>query len=408
MSNSFLPYARQDIDDDDIAAVVSVLRGETLTTGPAVAELEKEFTRHTGARFAVASSSGTAALHLATLAVGLEPGDVAIVPSTTFLATANAVRYVGGEVVFADVDPETGLMGKEHLIEALGRAGSRARAVYPVHLAGQCVDMAALQPVAKRHGLFVIEDACHALGTRVAGIEVGKCQSSDIAVFSLHPAKIVAMGEGGVTTTNDRRLAARMERLRSHGMTRRPEEFANADLAFDIRGEPNPWYYEMPEIGFNYRAPDILCALGASQMRKLPRFAERRRALARQYDAALAALAPLVRPIARVPDCEPAWHLYVVLVDFAGLGIDRRALMNRLRERGVGTQVHYIPVHRQPYYRDRYGDTPLPGADAYYARCLALPLYARMDDDDVDRVVEALSDEVRQATAGRAARPIKV
>jgi len=391
----FLPYGRQTVEDDDIAAVTQALRGDFLTTGPLVDRFEAAFAQRVGARFAVVCSSGTAAQHLTTLAMDLKPGAGAIVPAVTFLSTANAARYVGAEVIFADVAPDTGLMEAEHLRAALASAKD-ATAVFPVHLGGQCADMQAICDVARQNGLSVVEDACHAIGTTYetrAGeaVAVGTCAHSDMAVFSLHPVKTITMGEGGVITTNDPELAARLKRLRSHGMVRDAAFFVNSELAMDATGEANPWYYEMGEIGFNYRAPDINCALGLSQLSKLDRFVAARRALVDHYDRRLATLSPLVKPLSRTA-CMPGWHLYVALIDFQSAGMERAEFMAKLRERGVGSQVHYIPVHLQPYYRGRYGDAELPGAMAYYSRCLSLPLFPTMRDDDVDRVIDTLGE----------------
>jgi UDP-4-amino-4,6-dideoxy-N-acetyl-beta-L-altrosamine transaminase len=396
----FLPYGRHQIEDDDIAAVAAVLRGAYLTTGPTVEAFEEAFRAYVGAPHAVVCANGTAALHLAALALELGPEDVVIVPSVTFLATANAIRFVGGEVAFADVDPETGLLGPEQLAAAIGRAGNRVRAAFVVHLNGQTSDSPAIAEVARNRELSVVEDACHALGTRLThgGTEsrVGDCAHADLATFSFHPVKTIATGEGGMVTSRDPGLAERLRRLRAHGMVRAPERFEIRDQAFAADGSPNPWYYEMPEVGFNYRANDMQCALGLSQLAKIDRFSRTRRQLARRYDERLKSLGPIVRPIRRTPECDPVWHLYVVLIDFAALDRDRAQVMRVLQERGIGTQVHYIPVHRQPYYRRRYGDLDLPGADAYYARALTLPLFAGMDEGDVDRVVDALSDLVRK------------
>lgn len=399
----FLPYGRHQIDEDDIAAVVSVLRSDSLTGGPLVAEFERAFAERVGARFAVACANGTAGLHLATMALGIGPDDAAIVPTLTFLATANSARYVGAEVTFADVDAATGLMRPEDLKDAFARAGSRkAKAVIPVHLNGQCVDMEIVAEFAGRHGLRVIEDACHAIGatyrTRSGEeVRVGACRHSDMAVFSLHPVKTIAMGEGGVVTTNDPDLHATLLRLRNHGMVREASRFVQRDEAFDADGQPNPWYYEMPEPGYNYRASEIHCALGLSQLRKLDRFLLRRRELADTYDRALAPLAPLLQPIPRVARCASGWHLYVVQIDFSSAKASRGTFMRKLLDRGIGTQVHYLPVHRQPYYRSRYGNTRLPGADAYYAACLSLPFFPAMTDAEVGRVAATLADELAQA-----------
>jgi UDP-4-amino-4,6-dideoxy-N-acetyl-beta-L-altrosamine transaminase len=395
-----IPYGRHTIEDDDIAAVVDVLRGPALTGGAAVGRFEAALSKVTGAPHTVVCASGTAALHLAALGLTLGSGDAVVVPTVTFLATANAARFVGAEVRFADVDADTGLMTPETLEAALTRPSpGRPRAVFPVHLNGQVCDMAGIAAVAERHEIAVVEDSCHALGgaTRNDGrrVPVGAATMSAAACFSFHPVKTVAMGEGGAVTTRDPVLAERLRLLRSHGMTRDATGFADVAQAFDTSGEPNPWYYEMAEPGFNYRASDLQCALGASQLAKLGRFLGRRRALAARYDHALAPLAPLVRPIPRGPTEDDGWHLYVVLIDFAACGQTRAQVMERLRAAGIGTQVHYLPVHRQPYYRALYPDLILPGADAYYARCLSLPLFPDLGDEDVGRVVDALADAIQ-------------
>jgi UDP-4-amino-4,6-dideoxy-N-acetyl-beta-L-altrosamine transaminase len=396
LSQRFLPYGRHDIDEDDIAAVAAVLRGDWLTGGPAVEAFEAALAARVRAKHAVVCGSATAGLHLAMMALGLRDGERAIVPSVTFLATANAARYVGAEVVFADVDPGTALLTPATLEAAVARAEGKAKVVLPVHFGGRTVDLAGIAAVAERHGLAVVEDAAHAVGASYAPgnqprTPIGDCRYSRMAVFSFHPVKTIAMGEGGAITTNDPALRERLARFRSHGMTRDPAALQNRDLAFDSDGTPNPWYYEMDEPGYHYRATDIHCALGLSQLKKLDRFAERRRALLERYRRLLAPLSPVVRLTPAPTNCEPAWHLCSVLIDFAAAGRTRAQVMAALRERAIGSQVHYIPVHLQPYYRRRYGELSLPGAEAYYARCLSLPLFPGMADGDVDRVVEALT-----------------
>ena len=396
----FLPYGRQDVDQADIDAVTAVLRGDWLTQGPAVESFERALCERTGAAHAVSCANGTAALHLATLALGLGPGDAVVVPAVTFLATANAARYVGAEVAFADVDPGTGLMGPEQAeaaMERAERAGWRVRALAPVHFAGQTADMAGLGALAARHGLAVIEDACHAIGSvdvmpDERALPVGSGALDTLTAFSFHPVKTIAAGEGGAVTTNDPDLAARLRRFRNHGMERDPAAFEDREAAFDGSGSANPWYYEMAEPGFNYRLTDIHSALALSQLTRLDAFVERRRRLMDLYAERLAPLAPLVRPAVRVPWCRPAWHLCAVRIDFAAAGRTRAGVMADLRARGIGTQVHYIPVHRQPYWRKRCGDLALPGADAHYAQTLSLPLFPAMADADVDRVAGALAE----------------
>jgi UDP-4-amino-4,6-dideoxy-N-acetyl-beta-L-altrosamine transaminase len=379
----FLPYGHQTIDDDDVAAVAAALTDDFLTTGPRVEAFEDAFAAAVGARHAIACSNGTAALHLAMLALGVREGEVCIVPSITFLATANCARYVGAEVVFADVDPLSGLMTEATLADTVARCRSRKiAAVLPVHLRGDVAELPALRRIADETGAALVEDACHALGTRMAfdnvSAQAGDGRWGEMAVFSFHPVKTLTTGEGGMVTTADPLLARRLKLMRSHGMVRTE----GAD----------PWWYKMAEPGFNYRLPDLNCALGLSQLAKLPRFAERRRALARRYETALAPLAPLVRIAARPAWSDPVLHLMSVLIDFEAAGVGRAEVMAALKASGIGSQVHYIPVHRQPYYAARYGIADLPGADAWYARCLSLPLYPTMEDADVDRVAEALAD----------------
>jgi UDP-4-amino-4,6-dideoxy-N-acetyl-beta-L-altrosamine transaminase len=380
---SLLPYGRQTIEDDDIAAVVAALQADFLTTGPTVEAFETAFAEKVGARHAVACANGTAALHLAMLALEVRPGEAVVAPAITFLATANCARYVGAEVVFADVDPTSGLMTPQTLADALSRLdGRKLRAVLPVHLRGDAADLPGLATLAAEAGAVLVEDAPHALGTTMqfgnVAERVGDVRHSAMATFSFHPVKTIATGEGGMVTTNDPGLAERLTILRSHGMTRPPDA--------------DPWWYEMAEPGFNYRLPDILCALGLSQLAKLDRFAARRRALAAAYEAALAPLAPIVRLAARPAWSDPVLHLMCVLIDFEAAGHSRREVVDALKARGVGSQVHYIPVHRQPYYRERYGELSLPGAEAWYARCLSLPLYPGMADSDVDKVAGALRE----------------
>lgn len=381
--SGFLPYGRQTIEDDDIAAVAEALRGDFLTTGPTVEAFETAFAKKVGARHAIAVSNGTATLHLAMLALKIGEGDVCIAPSVTFLATANCARYVGAEVVFADVDPDSGLMTPETLAEALKRAaGRKVKAVLPVHLRGDVCALPSLKALADAAGAVLVEDAPHALGSigTFDGLAhpVGDGAYSSFASFSFHPVKTLATGEGGMLTTNDAALAERARLLRSHGMVRP----AGGD----------PWWYEMPELGFNYRIPDVLCALGLSQLNKLDRFVARRRELTALYARLLPERAPKARLATSPAHSNAALHLLTVLIDFEGLGLSRRAVVEALKAKGVGTQVHYIPVHRQPYYVNRQGLADLPGADAWYARCLTLPLYPAMTNGDVERVVDALAE----------------
>jgi UDP-4-amino-4,6-dideoxy-N-acetyl-beta-L-altrosamine transaminase len=389
---AFLPYGRQVIEDDDIAAVADALRGDYLTTGPAVARFEDAVARYVGAKHAVVCANGTAALHMAARALNLGQGTKVIVPAITFLATASAPHLNGAEIVFADVDPTTGLMTPETFSQALARAG-KADAVFNVHLNGQCGALEEIAAIARLHKMQIVDDACHTFGATFVGKDgasrIGANAHSDLSVFSFHPVKAIAMGEGGAVTTNDPAMAKRLIAARNHGMTRDAADFTNTQDAFDADGRPNPWYYELVEPEFNWRANDIQCALGLSQLRKLDRFLARRRSIVAAYDSLLAPFAPVLRPLSRTRACLPAWHLYVARIDFEAAGVARGALMRALSEDGIGTQVHYFPVHRQPYYAKR-AHAKLPGADRYYANALSLPLSAAMTADDVERVVEAL------------------
>ncbi|WP_339748839.1 UDP-4-amino-4,6-dideoxy-N-acetyl-beta-L-altrosamine transaminase [uncultured Maricaulis sp.] len=382
MAKPFLPYGRQSIDDSDIEAVARVLRSDWLTTGPAVDAFEADFAATTGAQHAIACSNGTTALHLALAGLDVGPGDVCIVPAITFMATANAAVYCGADVVFADVDAATGLMTPETLQQAISRvSGARLRAVLPVHLAGQCEDMAAMREIASAAGAVIVEDACHALGTSWRGRPVGACEYSDVACFSFHPVKTIAAGEGGMVTTNDSALAARLRRLRSHGIERDPARME--------QGQDEPWWHEMQELGWNYRLCDVQAALARSQLHRLDVFAAKRKTLAASYDGLLAGH-KRVGALVRTPDCDPCLHLYPVRIDFAAAGMDRASVMQGLQAHGIGSQVHYIPVPSQPWYRRRYGDQTPPGAAAYYQQTLSLPLFTDMALGDPERVVAAL------------------
>ncbi len=396
---SLMPYGRQWIEDDDIAAVVEVLRSDHLAHGPRVQAFECVFAKAVGVEEAVACSSGTAALHLALAALDVGAGDVCVVPAITFLATATAARFCGAEVVFADVDPDTGLMTPQTLGEALRRALRPAKVVLPVHLAGRLCDMAGIAEIARRAGAKIVEDACHAVGGRdAAGEAVGACALSDAATFSFHPVKTLAAGEGGMVACNDPPRAERMRRLRNHGVAREPALMSRPD-SFDAAGRLNPWSYEQLELGFNYRMNEMEAALGLSQLGKLDRFVARRAALAARYDCAISPLAPLVRPTPVLGGQRPGLHLYTVLIDFEAAGVGRAELMRRMQAQGVSTQVHYIPLYRQPYFLARYGEQRLTGAEAYYARVLALPLFPAMSDADVDLVVSALRHALHQASS---------
>lgn len=378
------PYGRQSIDADDIAAVTAALTSGLLTCGPAVAAFEDALAAFLGAPHVAACANGTAALHLAYLGLGLAPGDEIITSPITFSATASAAYQAGLAVRFADVDPITGNLDPAAVAALIG---PRTRAIVAVHLAGQPCDLAALTALAQAHGLFLIEDACHALGARYRGAMIGGA-TSDAVALSFHPVKHITTGEGGAVLMRDPRHHERVLRLRHHGIERDPARLSIPS--------PGPWYHEVVEQGFNYRLPDVLCALGTSQLARLPRFLAARRALAATYRAELAAQVPpgwVAAPPA-LPDRDHAYHLFAVAIDFAGLGVDRGALMRGLAARGVGTQVHYIPLPSHPFHRDRPGaepPRPRPGADAYYQRTLSVPMYPDLTSADVHAIVAALA-----------------
>lgn len=374
-----LPYGRQWLDEEDIAAVEAVLRSDWLTTGPKVEEFEEAFATFVGADEAVAVNSGTAALHAAMFALEIGPGDEVIVTPMTFAASANCVVYQGGTPVFADVDPATLLLDPAQ-IEA--KITTRTKAIIAVDYAGQPCDYDALLAIADRHGLALVDDACHAIGGSYKGRPVGTLAS--LNTFSLHPVKHITSGEGGFITTNDPGLARQMRVFRNHGIATDHHQ----------RSEQSSWFYEMEHLGYNYRLSDIQCALGMSQLRKLPGWVSRRQAIAEQYLTALTFL-PGVAPLKVQPDVSHAYHLFVVQIDSEAL--DRAEVFAALRAENIGVNVHYVPVHLHPYYRNRLGTKPglCPVAEAAYQRIISLPLFPRMSSQDVDDVICALERVVQ-------------
>lgn len=373
---AFLPYGRQIMDDDDIAAVVAVLRSDWLTTGPAVERFEADVCAVTGAGHGVAVCNGTAALHAAMHALGVGPGDEVIVPAMTFAATANCVVYQGGEPVFADVLPETLLLDPACVA---ARITPRTKVIIGVDYAGQPCDWDALRALADRHGLALVADACHALGAEYKGCKAGTL--ADITVFSFHPVKHVTTGEGGMCLTDSDTLADAMRVFRNHGITTTAAQ----------REKAGGWFYEMTSLGYNYRITDFQCALGSSQLAKLPIWLTARGTLAGAYDAAFAGTA--VRPLVRHAERGHAYHLYVVRVP------ERDRVFTRLRAAGIGANVHYIPVHMHPYYRGRPGCGPgvCPVAEQAYTEILTLPLWPGMHEADRERVEDEILHEVRHA-----------
>jgi perosamine synthetase len=372
-----LPYGRQSISEEDIQAVVDVLRSDWLTTGPKVAEFEEALAAQVGAKDAVAFSSGTAALHGAAFAAGLKPGDEAITSPLTFAATANCVLYQGARPVFADVSPDTLNLDPDRLAE---RITNYTRAILPVDYAGHPADLDPILDLAERHGLIVIEDASHALGAQYKGRRTGSI--ADMSVFSFHPVKHVATGEGGMVTTNRANVAENLRRFRNQGISSDARQ----------RHAAGDWHYEMVLLGFNYRLTDIACALGISQLKKLEVNLTRRREIAARYMAAFRNLRGVIPPGVR-PDVNPAWHLYPVRINTAQLNTDRGQVFRALRAENIGVNVHYIPVHLHPYYRDRFGyrGGEYPVAEKGYEQLISLPMFHGMTEQDVEDVIGAVS-----------------
>jgi UDP-4-amino-4,6-dideoxy-N-acetyl-beta-L-altrosamine transaminase len=381
-----IPYGRQDISQSDVDAVVQVLRSDFLTQGPMVPRFEQAVAARVGANYAVAVNSATSALHVACLALDLGPGDRLWTVPNTFVASANCGRYCGAEVDFVDTDPRTYNLSTSALaakLEEAERSGTLPKVLVPVHFAGQSCDMMGIHALAQRYGIRIIEDASHAIGGRYRGAAMGGCAYSDITVFSFHPVKIITTGEGGMALTNDRELAARMQLLRTHGVTREPDRMEGSDQG--------SWYYEQVDLGFNYRMTDFQAALGLSQHNRLDEFVARRRKIARTYDERLAGL-PVILPFQH-SDTESAFHLYAVQIDSDSTPISRRTVFERLRNAGIGVNVHYIPVHTQPYYRRRgFRLGQYPEAEKYYSRAISIPMYAALETSAIERVTAALRE----------------
>jgi UDP-4-amino-4,6-dideoxy-N-acetyl-beta-L-altrosamine transaminase len=386
-----IPYGMQHIDEEDIAAVVAVLRGGSLSQGPAIAAFEAAVAEYVGARYAVAVSSCTAALHLAAMAADVGPGRALVTSPITFVASANAASYTGGRAVFADIDPATINLCPNSLREALCNTQG-ARAVVAVHFAGLPCDMPAIHEISTAAGVSVIEDAAHALGASYPdGGMVGNCAYSLMTVFSFHPVKAICAGEGGMITTNDEAVYRRLLRLRSHGINKLDDPWSIPEQAI-TDGVHNPWYYEMQEVGYHYRITDMQCGLALSQLKKLDKFIKRRKQLVKRYDAAFSNM-PACRPAQVAGRDNSAHHLYVLRVDFQTLGSSRAQIIHALRARGITTQVHYIPVTMQPYYRGLGVDpASYPDAQRYYQEALSIPLFYGLTDEQQEYVISAFKD----------------
>lgn len=383
-----IPYGKQDISAEDIAAVSEVLRSDFLTQGPVVPRFEEAVAEAAKAKYGVAVNSATSALHIACLALGVGPGDRVWTSPVTFVASANCALYCGADTSFVDIDPDTYNLCPKALEQKLIVAndeGTLPKVIIPVHLAGQSCDMEAIAALARQYDIRVIEDASHAIGADYAGDAVGSCRFSDITVFSFHPVKIVTTAEGGVAVTNNLQLAERMQRLRSHGITRDPELMTKAP--------DGAWYYQQIELGFNYRMTEMQAALGLSQMQRLSLFVERRRGLAKRYNELLSDL-PVTLP-QQLADSASSWHLYIVRFHLEKIEKTHSQIFDECRAAGIGVNLHYIPIHLQPYYSDlgfKQGD--YPAAEAYYANAISIPLFHSMTDAQQDEVVRVVKEIV--------------
>lgn len=379
-----IPYGRQNITQSDIEAVVDVLKSNFLTQGPVVPEFEKSISQYAGVKHAVAVNSATSALHIACLALGVGRSDTVWTSPNSFVASANCAIYCGANVDFVDIDPGTYNISVEALhckLRETERVGKLPKVVIPVHFAGQCCDIESIRQLADRYGFMVIEDASHAIGATYRNEPTGNCRYSDMTVFSFHPVKIITTGEGGMVTTNRQDLYDKLIRLRSHGITRNPE----------LMTEPThgPWYYQQIDLGFNYRMTDIQAALGCSQLSKLNEFVSRRRELAARYDNLLKHL-PLSLP-SFSPYAMSSWHLYVIRIQQDKISKTQRQVFDSLRNAGIGVNLHYIPIHLQPFYAARgFKQGDFPNAEQYYREAISLPLYYGMRDEDQDYIVSTL------------------
>jgi len=383
---AMIPYGRQDISEADIQAVVDVLRSDFLTQGPAVPAFENCLAAYCGASHAVAVNSATSALHIACLALDVGPGDIVWTSPITFVASANCALYCGASIDFVDIDPRTYNMSVEQLEAKLAHVaqhGKLPKVVIPVHLCGQPCDIVAIHALAQQYGFKIIEDASHAIGGKYRDELIGNCRYSDITVFSFHPVKIITTAEGGMAMTNDAQLAKRMQLLRSHGITRDVNEMTHAP--------DGPWYYQQIDLGYNYRMTDLQAALGLSQMQRLDEFVSKRHAIANRYDQLLAGL-PVTAPWQH-PDGYSGLHLYVIRLKRDKIGKTHRQVFERLRAANIGVNLHYIPVHCQPYYESLgFKAGYCPEAEQYYAEAISLPMYPGLTEAQQDRVVEALRD----------------
>ncbi len=376
--DKLLPYGHQWIDEDDIAAVIEVLRSDWITQGPKVSEFEEKFADYVNAKFAVAVSSGTAALHTACFAAQIEKGDEAITTPITFAASANCVLYQGGTPVFVDIDADTLNIDPEEIKKKITK---KTKALIPVDFTGRPADLENILQIAKDNKLIIIEDASHALGATYKDSKIGSI--SDMTIFSFHPVKHITTGEGGMVTTNNKEYYERLKLFRTHGITKDKDKLLNYD---------GPWYYEMQELGYNYRLTDFQCALGLGQLKKIDKFIQRRREIVKKYNSEFKNIPEIKIPEINPADSNPVWHIYMIQLNLDKLKEGRREIFEALRAENIGVNVHYIPVHLQPYYQKRFGyrQSDFPRAENYYSRAITLPVFPKMTEKDIDDVVVAV------------------
>lgn len=382
MSSNYIPYSRQTIEDDDISAVVTALKSDFLTTGPTITRFEEVFAKYVGAKYAVTVANATAGLHIAVMALDIPKNSEGITSPITFMASANAMVYSGITPRFADIEPNTYNIDVGKIKNTITK---KTKIIIPVHFAGQPCEMKQVAKLAKDNKLFVVEDAAHAIGSKYAnGKRVGNCEYSDMTVFSFHAVKTMTTGEGGMITTNNHELYEKLLLLRSHGIVRDTENMID---------NPGPWYHEMHVLGYNYRLTDIQAALGISQLNKIDKFIARRREIIGKYNQELKNLSWLRIPFENKKDYS-AFHLYVLQIDFQRIGKTRKVVMEELFEKGIGTQVHYIPVHLQPYYRKHYGyhEGNCPIAESYYERAISIPLFPMLTDSEVEMIIDVIKN----------------
>jgi UDP-4-amino-4,6-dideoxy-N-acetyl-beta-L-altrosamine transaminase len=392
-NKKFLPYSRQNIDKKDIDRVVKVLKSNFITQGPEIENFEKSFAKYVGAKYAVACATGTAALHLSCMALNISSKSNVITSSITFAASANCAEFVGARVEFLDIDSETYCMSAKSLEEKLKK--KKIDLVIPVHMCGHSADMKKIYQLKKKYKFNIIEDSCHGLGGKYNGHKIGSCKFSDISTFSFHPVKPITTGEGGMITTNNNKIFKKLKLLRTHGIHRNPDQFINKKMAFDELNQPNRWYYEMSHLGYNYRMTDIQAALGNSQLTKLEKFTKKRNEIAKYYIHKLKYNSLITLPVTK-KNVLHSFHLFTILIDFKKIKKTRNQVMKELANFNIGSQVLYIPVYHQPYYKKKYNYNPknFPNSLKYYSEALSIPIFFELKKTEHDFIIKKINEIV--------------